>query len=152
VDTVIQEMRGKADGGVEAGQLVRTLKSLDWDAVQLAAGELSSADLLDALPDEQLHLVARVGVDSVEVMGLFEEGLVGRFAEGAAFVYWRHLVTYTRVPVFGASVQLHDEHGNTWTLVDTRLRGVGMLLDRLFEVERPEPTKRPIVIEQVRGG
>ncbi len=151
VDTVLQEMRGQADGGVEPEHLITTLKSLDWDAVQLAAGELTSRDLLDALPDEPLHLVARVGVDTVEIMGLFQEGLVGRFAEGAAFIHWRHLVTYTRVPVFGASVQLHDEHGLTWTLVDTRLRGVGMLLDRLFQVQRPKPSGRPIVVEQVRG-
>lgn len=148
VDQVLLEMAGTPTE-VDAERLVSTLKSMGWDAVQLASGELSSRDLVAVVP-EGAHLVARIGLDAVEVMGLYREGLAGRFLEGAAFLRWSDIVTYTRVPVFGASVQLHTEDGGTWTLVDTRLRGLAGLLDRLYGVPRPAPPGEPPVIHPVR--
>jgi len=149
LQSVLDEMAARVEGGIAPTRLVEVLTSVDWDAVQLASGKLSSQDLIDAAP-EGSELVARVGLDQVEVLGLYREGLVGRFLEGTRFLRWEEVVTYTRVPTFGASVQLHTEDGRSWTLVDTRLRGLALLLDRLTNKQRPKRPSSPIKIEQVR--
>ncbi|MBN2798735.1 MAG: TerB family tellurite resistance protein [Deltaproteobacteria bacterium] len=137
VDEVLLEMAGRpGEASLPREQLRQVLRDLRWDVMKIQGGALSSADLLAEAPAGG-DLVTRIGLDGVEVMGLFTEGLLGRFIEGVAFLPWESIVTYTRVPVFGASVSLHTEDGRSWTLVDSRLRGVGMLLDHLFGVDRP---------------
>ena len=96
-----------------------------------------------------MELVARFGVEQVEVAAVFEEGLAANFLEGSNFVAWSELVAYTRVSTLGASLQLHTESGRTWTLVDTRMRGLSLLLDRLFGQKRKESSS--VVVSQVRG-
>ena len=147
VDRVLHEMQGK---GAEVGEtrIVDALKGIGWDAVQLASGPLET-NLAGVVPVDS-NPVVRVGIDSVEVIGIFREGLAAHFLEGPAWLGWDDIVTYTRVPTFGAAVQLHTEQGRTFTLVDSRLRGLGMLLDRIFAAERPDAGDGP-VITQVRG-
>ena len=148
VQRVLDETEGHVEIDVKAERLRQTLLNLNWDAVQLASGPLTS-DLAKAVPGPY-ECVVRVGLEKVEVLGIFEEGIAGRFLEGPGFVFWRDLVTYTRVPVIGASVQIHTESGHTWTLVDTRMRGLGGLLDRLFAGESSRKPSNPPVITNVR--
>jgi hypothetical protein len=121
-----------------------------WDAVQLASGALCSEDLVAVTP-ATTEVVARVGLERVEVMGLCTDGLVARFQEGAAFLAWSELVTYTRERGLGPALKLHTEDGRSWALVDQRLSGVSTLLDRLLDLDEGKPrTNRP-KIDTLRG-
>ena len=122
--------------------ILDALQSLNWNAVQLVGGELVSPDLQDLIP-EDADFVARVGLDDVEVMAFYRQGIVARFRQGATFVKWSDLVTYSRSFGLGASVELHTEDGRTWTLVDSRLSGLCMLLERLFGAVRKSPAIAP---------
>ena len=142
VDRVLDTLQGRAHGRLHRDRILNELERFKWDAVQLAGGNLAS-DLVEVVPDG-LVPVARIGLDKVEVAAIFEEGVAGRFLEGNAFLRWDDLVTYTRVPVLGASVQFHTESGRTWTLVDHRMRGLGTLVDRLFREDREERERGPV--------
>jgi hypothetical protein len=122
--------------------ILDALQSLNWSAVQLVSGEIVSPDLQELIPEEA-DFVARVGLDDVEVMAFYRQGLVARFRQGAAFVKWSELVTYSRSFGLGSSVELHTENGRTWTLVDSRLSGLCMLLERLFGEARKSPSITP---------
>ncbi len=132
VEQVLREMAPDDGRRFTADRMLRMLMDVHWDAVQLAGGQLVSEDLLAVLP-EGSELVARVGLDRVEVMALTTGGIVGRFQQGASYIRWDELVTYTRSFGLGASVSLHTEDGRTYSLVDSRLSGIGPLLDRLLE-------------------
>jgi hypothetical protein len=114
-------------------RILRTLMDVHWDAVQLAAGALVSDDLEAALPPAA-DIVARVGLEKVEVMAICTTGIVGRFQEGAAFLPWSELVTYTRERGLGESLRLHTEEGRAYTLVDERMSGLAPVLDRLLDL------------------
>ncbi|TNE90285.1 MAG: TerB family tellurite resistance protein [Deltaproteobacteria bacterium] len=145
VQRVLDETEGHVITEVTAEKVKNTMLALNWDAVQLATGPLAS-DLKEIVP-EGYESVVRVGLEKVEVLGIFAEGVAGRFLEGNTFLHWQDIVTYSRVPVIGASVQIHTETGRTWSLVDTRLRGLGRLFDRLFAIEREaaEVSNAPVV-------
>lgn len=134
VDRVLREMQPD-DGKRFAGdRLLRTLMDVHWDAVQLASGQLVSEDL-QAVAPPGVEVVARVGLEKVEVMALCTTGLVARFQEGAAFLAWSDLVTYTRQASLGEALKLYTEDGRAYALVDQRLAGLGLLLDRLLDLE-----------------
>ena len=122
--------------------ILDALQSMNWAAVQLVGGELVSPDLQQLIP-EGADFVARVGLDDVEVMAFYKQGLVARFRQGASFVQWSDLVTYSRSFGLGSAVELHTEDGRTWTLVDSRLSGLCMLLERLFGETRKAPGVQP---------
>jgi len=122
--------------------ILEALQSLNWNAVQLVGGEIVSPDLQELIPSDA-DFVARVGLDDVEVMAFYQQGIVARFRQGAAFVKWAELVTYSRSFGLGSSVELHTENGRTWTLVDSRLSGLCMLLERLFGDGRKSPSIAP---------
>lgn len=151
VDRVLREM--KPDDGARYTQerILKSLVEIHWDAVQLASGELVSDDLQAALPPG-VEVVARVGIDRVEVMGLGTSGLVARFQEGPAFLAWKDIVTYTRAFGLGAAVTLHTEDGHAYTLVDARMSGIAVFLDRLLGGdERRATSGTPVKIAQLRG-
>ncbi len=149
VDQVLREMAPDDGRRFTSDRMLRMLMDVHWDAVQLAGGTLVSDDLLAVMPAGS-ELVARVGLDRVEVMALTTGGIVGRFQQGAAFIGWDELVTYTRSFGLGASVSLHTEDGRTYSLVDSRLSGIGPLLDRLLE-SRGEPRGEAPRVETRRG-
>jgi hypothetical protein len=149
VDRVLREMAPRDDQGFTSNRLLPMIMDVHWDAVQLAGGALVSEDLRAVLPDGS-ELVARVGLDKVEVMAICTNGLVGRFQQGPAFIHWADLVTYTRSFGLGAAVTLHTEDGRSYTLVDSRLSGLGPLLDRIF-TGRQERKGPPAKIEQRSG-
>ena len=134
---------------LETAKVSNALHNLRWDTVQVATGDLVSKDLAVLVP-ESSELVARIGLDNVETIALFTNGLVGRFLEGARFLHWDDIVTYTHGFGLGSAVQLHTEDGRRWTFVDARLNGVGPLLDRLFGAARPTPGAPP-KIEMLSG-
>lgn len=136
VDRVLHEMAPDTGERYQADRLLKTMVDIHWDAVQLAGGGLVSEDLCAVLPDGN-KVVARVGLDKVEVMAVCTGGVVGRFQEGAAFIGWGELVTYTRSFGLGSAITLHTEDGRAYTLVDSRLTGLGTLLDRLLGSRRP---------------
>jgi hypothetical protein len=94
-------------------------------------------------------MVCRVGLENVEMLAVFDHGVVARFREGISFLPWDDIVTYTRGFGLGTSVQLHTEDGQRHTLVDSRLSGIAVLLDRLFGLEREKG--EPPVVELMRG-
>lgn len=148
VDRVLAEMQGRVGGKVPADKIAEAADKVTWNAVQVldepVVGPIAEVARQDERP------VRVIALDDVVVMALYPEGLAAHFMEGTAFLAWQDLVTYTRVPTFGAAVQLHTEDGRIWTLVDARLRGLTLLLDRLFGAERREATRKPSVV-QVRG-
>lgn len=151
VERVLREM--KPDDGARYTQerILKCLVEIHWDAVQLASGELVSDDLRASLPPGA-EVVARVGIDRVEVMGLGTTGLVARFQEGPAFLPWSDIVTYTRAFGLGAAVTLHTEDGHAYTLVDSRMTGIAVFLDRLLGGdERRSSSGTPLKIAQLRG-
>ena len=150
VDRVLAEMKPRDEKGFSANRLLPMLMDIHWDAVQLAGGELISDDLKAVLPKGS-ELVARVGLDKVEVMAICTNGVVARFQQGAAFIGWSELVTYTRSFGLGASIHLHTEDGRAYTLVDARLSGVGALLDRVFAGSPARRAGPPPKVETVRG-
>ncbi len=147
---VLAELSGNARKGVSHDVLADAVRSFPWRAVQHGAGVMRS-ELGKLLPpgSQVLH---RVGLDNVEVLGFTAEGVVARFLEGNAFIPWDDIVTYTRVPTLGASLQIVTESGRRWTLVDHRLNGLGALFDRLYGTPRPARPAAAPKIEQVRGG
>ena len=149
VDRVLKELRAKVSGAVDTSDLIRVIKEVQWASVQVASGPLES-DLADALP-AGVELVARLGLDASEMAAICKEGFAARFMEGCAFIPWSELVSYTRVSTLGASLQVHTESGRTWSLVDTRMRGLCLLFERLFREQEQRESVAP-VIEQLRGG
>ena len=149
VSRVLREMAPDTGERFQPDRLLRMVMDIRWDAVQLAGGALVSEDLTSVLPAGN-DVVARVGLDKVEVMALCTGGLVARFQQGAAFIGWSELVTYTRSFGLGASVELHTEDGRNYSLVDSRLSGIGPLLDRLLESREERQSEAPKV-ETLRG-
>ena len=149
VDQVLREMAPDDGRRFTPDRMLRMLMDVHWDAVQLAGGALVSDDLIQVLPPSS-ELVARVGLDKVEVMALTTGGLVARFQQGAAYIRWDELVTYTRSFGLGASIVLHTEDGRSFSMVDSRLSGIGPLLDRLLE-SRGEPQGEAPRVQTLRG-
>jgi hypothetical protein len=152
VDRVVREMRPDDGKRFTADRILRTLMDVHWDAVQLAAGSVVSEDLLAALPPAA-EVVARVGLEKVEVMALCTAGIVARFQEGAVYLPWSEVVTYTREWGLGAALRLHTEEGRAYTLVDQRMTGLAPLLDRLLDLRDGSPTTDPSSrrIDKLRG-
>lgn len=134
VELVIAEVAGRGSGVVDAERLVKALDAVAWNSVQVLDEPVSGV-IAQVLPDRE-RPVRAVAVDDVVVVAFHPAGLAAHFLEGTAFVPWAELVTYSRVPTLGASVQLHTEDGRTWSLVDSRLRGLALVLDRLFGADR----------------
>lgn len=148
VAKVSVEMTSRMTERVDGTELERTLKSIGWDAVQFADGEIASPDLVPYVPTDA-HIVARIGVDKVEVMGVYEEGLVARFLEGPAFLTWRDIIACTHGSGLAESVRIHTEDGATRTFADRRLNGVVALIERMW-IPEPPRNARPTV-ERRRG-
>jgi hypothetical protein len=148
VERVLRETALRETSAHDPKALLAAVQAPRWEAVQLAGGSLVSEDLRAVLPAEA-QVVARVGVDRVEVMALTTIGLVGRFAEGPAFIPWDDLVSYSRSFSLGEALLLHTEDSRAYTVVDARLGGLALVLDRIVEVdssdERSPPANPPKV-------
>ena len=151
VERVLREMSPDDGKRFTAERILRTLMDVHWDAVQLAGGELTSPDLLEVAPP-RLELVARVGLERVEVLALATQGVVARFQEGSAFIPWGNLVTYTHERGLGSALTLHTEEGITFTLVDRRLSGLATLLDRLLDLDGDRRQGQVVRIDTLRRG
>lgn len=151
VDRVVREMMPDDGQTFTAERILRTVLEVHWDSVQLASGQLVSEDLLGVAPP-RFEIVARVGLEKVEVMALGTDGLVARFQEGAAFLPWSGLVTYTRERGLGEALRLHTEDGRAFTLVDARMAGLAFVLDRLLDREGAARNEgNPPKIDTLRG-
>lgn len=150
VERVLREMSPDDGRRYGSDRLLKMLMDIHWDSVQLASGSLVSADLVAVTP-AKTEMVARVGLDKVEVMGVCTDGVVARFQEGAAFLRWSELVTYTRDFGLGSALKLHLEDSRAFTLVDQRLAGFATFLDRVLEGERAKKAPTPLKVERVRG-
>ncbi len=150
VERVLHEMSPDDGRRYTDDRILKCLMEIHWDAVQLASGGLVSEDLLAVTP-ESTRVVARIGLEKVEVMAICTGGISARFQEGAAFLTWGDVVTYTRDFGLGSAVRLHTETGASYSLVDSRLSGLGILLDRLLgSDERKKPGAKPKV-QHTRG-
>lgn len=151
VDRVLREMSPDDGERFTPDRILRTLMESHWDAVQLAAGQLTSPDLVAVSPPNH-EVVARVGLERVEVLALCTQGIVGRFQEGAAFVAWGDLVTTTYEPGLGSAVCLHTESGQQFTLVDQRMSGLAGLLHRLLDLDDTHRQRGHLRIDTLRRG
>lgn len=151
VERVLREMSPDDGKRFTAERILRTLMDVHWDAVQLAGGDLNSPDLVEVSPPG-LEVVARVGLERVEVLALATQGLVARFREGAVWVPWGNLVTYTHEHGIGEALRLHTEDGQQLTLVDQRLSGLGMLLDRLLDLDGDRRANEAVRVDTLRRG
>ncbi|MBA2322371.1 MAG: TerB family tellurite resistance protein [Deltaproteobacteria bacterium] len=148
VERVVQEMRPDRKERLSPERMVKVVRELRWDSVQLASGDLVSPDLAALVPPGS-QVVVRVGIDRVEVLALCTDGLLARFQDGAAFVAWDDLVSYGREGAIGTGVRLTTEDGREYVLVDHRLTGLCRLLDRLLD-DRERKQGAPIV-SRLRG-
>lgn len=151
VERVLREMSPDDGKRFTSERILRTLMDVHWDAVQLASGALVSDDLRAAAP-LGVEVVARVGLEKVEVLALCTDGLVARFREGAAFLSWGELVTYTRERGLGTALLLHTEDGRRFSLVDQRLSGLAMLLDRLLDLDGKRRRGEAPKVDTLRKG
>ncbi len=146
---IIDEVRSVAEQPVTRKHLAKALHSTPWASVQLADG--GCRDNLKGVAPEHWEGVARLGLEMVEVMGFYVQGVVGGFLEGSVALTWGEIVAYTRMPTLGAAVQLHTDSGRTLTLVDHRMRGLVPFFDRLYGPEERAKTSPPPPVRQVRG-
>jgi uncharacterized tellurite resistance protein B-like protein len=133
VERALREVSGRGTVRVEPSKLSTVLREITWSSVDIVDEDPPVA-LARTLPPGA-RVVRCIAVDDVVVLAIAAEGIAGSFLEGVAFIPWAELVTYTRVPSVAAAVQLHTERGRSWSLVDARLRGLVMVLDRVFGVE-----------------
>jgi hypothetical protein len=149
VDRALSEIDGPPRDRLDAEVLRQIITSLAWDAAIFADGPVESEDLLPAVPAGATP-VLRIGVDQTEVLGVYVEGLVGRFLEGPAFLTWSEIVACHGGIGLESSVRLITESGRIWSVVDSRLAGVARLIDRLH---RPDPAPpRPVLVQRVVAG
>ena len=119
-----------APGGAIARERVSaSLRNMMWDRIHPTRDEPES-DLLQVEPADATH-VCTMTMDDEEVAALYFEGLLARFEAGPRFVRWTDIVSYTRVPVPGASFHLHTEQLHL-KMSDPRMRDVGRLLDFIY--------------------
>ncbi len=137
VERVLREMEPSTER-FATERIIHIMKSVKWDAVKIASGPIASPDLAAVAPPGE-ECVCRIGLDRVEVMGIYPTGLSARFLEGAFFLRWSEIVSYNRSRSLGTSVRLVTEGGVAYNLVDARLTGLCMVLDQLLGGdERPE--------------
>jgi hypothetical protein len=149
LERVLGEMEGRVKVAVTAERLTKALDSNQWKAVQHGFGVMRST--LSALVPKGSTVVGRIGLDNIEVLGVTDKGVVGRFQEGEAFVPWDDIVTYSRVPMLGAAIRIHTESGRRLTLVDHRLNGLGPFFDKLFATQERRPRGPGPKVEMIQG-
>ncbi len=147
LDSELEGMIGRGGKPVDPEGVLGAFNELEWDAVTWESGG-PMGELGHYAPAGTRPLV-RLLLDGVEIMALYAEGLVAWFREGPCWVKWEDIVVYTPAPSLAAAIQLHLEDGTTRTLADFRLSGLGRLLDRLYDGNRPAPTE--VRGEQIRG-
>ena len=146
VERVLAEMSPDDGQRFTEDRILKCLMEIRWDAVQLASGDLVSEDLIAVTP-HSTGVVARIGLESVELMAVCTGGISARFLDGAAFLAWSDIVTYTRTFELGSALRLHTETGASYTLVDGRLTGLAVFLDRLLGAdERRVAGEKPKVV------
>jgi hypothetical protein len=119
-----------AQGGpIARDRVSASLRNMMWDRIEPTRDEPES-DLRDVEPADATHVCTMI-MDGEEVAALYFEGLLARFEAGPRFVHWTDIVTYTRVPVPGASFHLHTA-GQHLKMNDPRMRDVGRLLDYIY--------------------
>lgn len=148
VDRVLREMEPSAER-FTTDRIIKVMKSVKWNAVKIASGPIASADLAAVAPPG-IPSVCRIGLDKVEVMGIYETGLTARFLEGPCFLQWSEIVSYSRSRGLGSAVRLVTEGGVAFNLVDARLTGLCMVLDLLLGGDERPKGEAPKV-EQVIG-
>ncbi|MCB9690795.1 MAG: TerB family tellurite resistance protein [Alphaproteobacteria bacterium] len=137
VDRVLREMEPGSER-FTTDRIIQVMKSVKWNAVKIASGPIASADLAAVAPPGD-PCVCRIGLDKVEVMGIYQTGLSSRFLEGPCFLAWSEIVSYARGLGLGSAVRLVTEGGVAYNLVDSRLTGLCMVLDLLLGGdERPK--------------
>jgi uncharacterized tellurite resistance protein B-like protein len=148
LERVLREVAGPPAERLDPARLAAMVSSLNWGAAAFVPGPVASEDLKPVVPNDATPVV-RVGVDHAEVMGIYAEGLVARFLEGVAFLPWAKIVGCTSGTTLESSVRLHTEDGRVWSLVDARMSGVAMLIDRLHRTDADAPTSAAPDIRRV---
>lgn len=149
VDRVIHELSGTGRAEIDPERILGTFQKMGWDAVDWGEGAIQ--DPWAAIVPAECRGVLRIGLDGVEVLGFYREGIAARFREGPAFLRWTDIYAYTRAPTIGAAVKVHTEDGRAWTLTDFRLSGLGAMLDRLYGQGRDRPAAPEVQVTHLQG-
>lgn len=146
LERVLREVAGPPAERLGVEGLRTIINQYQWAAADFVDGPVQSRDLIPVVPQGSTPIV-RIGVDQAEIMGLYAEGLVARFLEGAAFLRWRDIVGCTRGVGLESSVRLHTEDGRIWSLIDARMGGIQFLIDRLYRPDKPHrPASAPTIL------
>ena len=137
LETALDEVVGTPSGDeVPPEKVAEAFRGMAWRAVSPEDAALYT-DLAEVVPEGAVP-VARLLVDGMEQVGLYDLGLAAKFIEGPRFVRWADVALYTRVPVLGATLRVLTMSGQTLTVADPRLQEVGSLLDRVYASEGQE--------------
>ncbi len=129
LETVLDDLIGWVESPVTLDKIEASLQNMSWDDLTLNRGP--SRDELGNVVPADATVVARLCVDRTEQVIVTDRGFAAGFKEGDNFIEWERLISYSRVPVFGAAVRLMTGKG-AFTLVDVRLRTVATWLDRVY--------------------
>lgn len=116
-------------GALPEERVLASLRNMLWRKLEPTRDE-PSGELGAAIPGDAEH-VATMLHGNDEVAALYLDGFAAYFEDGARFVRFDEIETYTRVPVPGASFHVHTlkEH---LKIADGRMRELGQLLDFLY--------------------
>ena len=106
-------------------ELMEVLGKIGQYLTENLCGELGAV-----VPGDAEHVATMLYGDD-EVAALYLDGFAAFFEDGARFVRFADIATYTRVPVPGASFHVHTEKEHL-KIADGGLRELGQLLDFLY--------------------
>lgn len=118
-------------GAVPVERVMDALRNMLWRQLVPERGDPESPELSAAAP-VGAEAVCIMTLEGVEKAALYEDGMLVEFADGAAFVRFSDIATYTRVPVPGAGFHVHMLDGTHHELGDVRMAELGGLLDYLY--------------------
>lgn len=116
-------------GALPEERVMASLRNMLWRQLEPTRDE-PSGELGAVVPGDAEH-VATMLFGEDEVAALYLDGFVAWFEDGARFLRFQDIVTYTRVPVPGASFHVHTEKEHL-KIADGGLRELGQLLDFLY--------------------
>ena len=124
-------------GAPDIQRLKRSIASMFWES--LTPRRESLAGPLNEVVPGGSQLICTMSAGSDELLGVYDEGFAAVFESGPRFVPWADVRRYTRVPVPGAAIHLGLSSGERLSVVDSRMKDMRPLLDRIYGVGADAP-------------
>ena len=136
VEHALESVIGRPEGEVSPEAVVEAMIGMHWTGARLEERGLLS-ELKQVAPPDAMS-VACLLVDGEERAGLYDQGMAAFFEEGAEFLRWNEVSTYSRLPLLGAALRVVTTDGRVLTVRDSRLKDVGTLMDRDYSAGEDE--------------